>query len=404
MDSLTQIVLGAACGEVVLGKKAGNRAMLWGGIGGTIPDLDIVAYFFTDNMTALAMHRGFSHSLVFAFTAPLLFGWLVARFYKSGLYQQKLYKGIAMGTWLLLLSAIAFGVNYIPISMDKGVSLTTLSISVGAIILITILLWRKYFTSELEEVEISWKEWAWLFFWAILTHPLLDCCTSYGTQLFQPFSDYRVALNNISVADPIYTIPFMICLIIAGYLTRTSSKRRWFNWAGIGISSLYLVFTFYQKIKVDTIFENSLQAQNISYQRFTTGPTIFNNVLWHGVAETEDAFYHGMYSVLDKEPRVSQFFRVEKNHHLIEGHYQDYSIQTLTWFSNNYYSISKTEDGHLQLNDMRFGSRTGKYGSNDDYIFKFILKEENGILKAEENREPPKNGQMAELFKRMKGI
>ena len=41
MDSLTQIVLGAACGEAILGKKIGNKALLFGAIGGTIPDLDV---------------------------------------------------------------------------------------------------------------------------------------------------------------------------------------------------------------------------------------------------------------------------------------------------------------------------------------------------------------------------
>ena len=39
--SLTQIVLGAACGEIALGKKIGNKALLFGAIGGTIPDLDV---------------------------------------------------------------------------------------------------------------------------------------------------------------------------------------------------------------------------------------------------------------------------------------------------------------------------------------------------------------------------
>jgi inner membrane protein len=41
MDSLIQIVLGAAVGEAVLGKKAGNKAMLYGAIAGTIPNLDV---------------------------------------------------------------------------------------------------------------------------------------------------------------------------------------------------------------------------------------------------------------------------------------------------------------------------------------------------------------------------
>ncbi|AZA56950.1 metal-dependent hydrolase [Chryseobacterium shandongense] len=77
MDSLTQIVLGAAVGEAVLGKKVGNKAMLYGAIAGTIPDLDVLSGYFTDVVTAIEWHRGFSHSIFFAvFFAPV-FGWLI---------------------------------------------------------------------------------------------------------------------------------------------------------------------------------------------------------------------------------------------------------------------------------------------------------------------------------------
>jgi inner membrane protein len=404
MDSLTQIVLGAACGEVVLGKKAGNRAMLWGGIAGTIPDLDIIANFVTDDMTALAFHRGISHSFFFAVTAPLVFGWLVSRFYKSGLYQQKLYKGIAMSTWLLLMGLIAFGVNYVPISMQKEISWPLLITSIGVIVLVAIALWRKYYQTEFEEVNISTKEWAWLFFWAIITHPLLDSCTAYGTQLFQPFSDYRVALNNISVVDPIYTVPFLICLIIAGFMTRQSPRRRWVNYAGIGISSAYLLFTGYHKIKIDGIFEDSLAEQNITYHRYTASPTIGNNILWHAVAEGDNSYFHGYYSTFDKQKKVLEFVEIPKNHELLNGHQNDRSIKILKWFSDDYYNITKRPDGDLQLNDMRFGSRTGEFNSNDDYVFKFVLKEENGVLEGYENREVPKSGEMDGFFKRLKGI
>jgi inner membrane protein len=77
MDSLTQIVLGAAVGEAVLGKKVGNKALLYGAIGGTIPDLDIVFRFFTDTITATELHRGFSHSIVFCVLLSPILGWLV---------------------------------------------------------------------------------------------------------------------------------------------------------------------------------------------------------------------------------------------------------------------------------------------------------------------------------------
>lgn len=80
MDSLTQIALGAAVGEAVLGKKVGNKAMLFGAIAGTIPDLDIFASYFTDTVTALAIHRGFTHSIVFSILFAPFFGWLVSKF------------------------------------------------------------------------------------------------------------------------------------------------------------------------------------------------------------------------------------------------------------------------------------------------------------------------------------
>ena len=82
MDSLTQIVLGAAVGEVVLGKKVGNKAMLYGAIAGTIPDFDVFASYFTDTVSALSIHRGFTHSIVFSILFAPIFGWLVSRFEK----------------------------------------------------------------------------------------------------------------------------------------------------------------------------------------------------------------------------------------------------------------------------------------------------------------------------------
>ena len=54
------------------------------------------------------------------------------------------------------------------------------------------------------------------------THGLLDACTSYGTMLFWPFSDYRVAWNNVSIIDPLLTVP----LIVAVVLARTRRRRR----------------------------------------------------------------------------------------------------------------------------------------------------------------------------------
>ncbi len=83
MDSLTQIVLGAAVGEATLGKKIGNKALLWGAIGGTIPDLDVFVGRMFDTVTELDMHRGFSHSIVFSLLMAPILGYLVSKLYAS---------------------------------------------------------------------------------------------------------------------------------------------------------------------------------------------------------------------------------------------------------------------------------------------------------------------------------
>ena len=150
MDSITQIVLGAACGEIALGKKIGNKAILFGAIGGTIPDLDVLIgkLFYTNEIDSLAFHRGIMHSIPFAIVGALIFGFLFYKVYDYGY-------------------------------LRRGTT--------------------------------SLKDWIWLFFLSILTHPILDSFTPYGTQLFLPFSDYRVAFNNIAVVDPLYTLPLLLC-------------------------------------------------------------------------------------------------------------------------------------------------------------------------------------------------
>jgi inner membrane protein len=94
LDSLTQIALGAAVGEATLGRKVGNRAILWGAVCGTVPDLDVFIPF-GDAVRDFVYHRGFSHSLfVLAMLTPL-FAWLIVKFHP---HTARYYRG-----WLLLV-------------------------------------------------------------------------------------------------------------------------------------------------------------------------------------------------------------------------------------------------------------------------------------------------------------
>lgn len=72
MDTVTQVALGASVGEAVLGRQVGRRALLWGGVCGLLPDLDLLVPL-SDAVDRVTWHRGPSHSLfVLAAATPFM--------------------------------------------------------------------------------------------------------------------------------------------------------------------------------------------------------------------------------------------------------------------------------------------------------------------------------------------
>lgn len=330
MDSVTQIVLGAAVGEAVLGKKIGNKAMVLGAIAGTIPDLDIIANYFTDTVSALEIHRGFTHSIVFAVVFGLLLGWLLS-------------------------------------------------------------LWDK---------RASFKQWALFWFLCFVTHPLLDAHTTWGTQLFWPL-DLRLAYKNIFVIDPLYTLPFLMFLILAMLQKRGSIKRRKFNNLGLIVSSSYMLITLILKGITYSKFETALENQNIAYTDLETKPSPFNTILWTANVETEDSFLIGDYSFFDTKP--IQFSSHLKNHEAL-GSFNEYDkVKRLIKITQGWYTITKREDG-IYLNDLRFGMMSIDPQA-EKYAFSFLLEKENGEITV---TEEPKNTSdaknlLSDLWERIKG-
>lgn len=82
MDSLTQITFGAACGEALLGRKVGKKALVWGAVLGTLPDLDVFIPL-GGPVNDFVYHRGFSHSLtLLALLSPLV-AWLIVKIHSD---------------------------------------------------------------------------------------------------------------------------------------------------------------------------------------------------------------------------------------------------------------------------------------------------------------------------------
>ena len=409
MDSITQIVLGAAVAQAVTGKKLGNRAMLWGAIAGTIPDLDIIGNLFLSEVDALAFHRGISHSFFFAIICAAFMAWYTSTLYRKKWYKKKWYKYLTSAIAIAFLGGFVLAIKGIINIATNGDGSILALLGVGMIsVFLAYRLWINYTSKELDEVPYEFSLWYKLFFWSIITHPILDCFTTYGTQIFAPFSNHRVSFDNISVADPGYTLPFITCLIIAAFLPRLHRRRPFVNTLGIVLSSLYMVWTITNKTRVNGVLENTLAQQNIQYERYMTSPTILNNLLWTGTVETDSFYYQGDYSLLDDEPKFN-LKKIPKNYNLLDEYEQDHTVEILRWFASDYVSVIRRSDGRLQMNDMRFGTIGNRRAEEDRYIFSFILEpNEQGKLEladAQGGRPKPDErvSLITDLVKRIRG-
>ena len=118
------------------------------------------------------------------------------------------------------------------------------------------------------------------------THALLDACTSYGTLLFWPFSDVRIAWNNVSVVDPLFTVPALILVICA-----LSSKKRLYTALALTWCCLYLMLGFIQHERTYRMALEIANERQHSPYRLTLKPSFGNLILWKAVYEHEGRYH-----------------------------------------------------------------------------------------------------------------
>lgn len=100
MDSLSQLALGAACSVAVMGRRTAVwKAALWGGIAGTLPDLDALIDF-GDAVSNMTHHRAESHGLFFVTLAAPLLAWVANRVHGA----PGMYRRWCLALWLALFT------------------------------------------------------------------------------------------------------------------------------------------------------------------------------------------------------------------------------------------------------------------------------------------------------------
>lgn len=207
-----------------------------------------------------------------------------------------------------------------------------------------------YFLSKWKKTStLGWKSWWWICFIAWFTHIILDVFTSYGTQVFLPFSDYRLSLDSVAIIDPFYTLPLLAGLILS-FLYRNKNKHASkFNRAGLAVSSFFLLTTLVLKGYSTEEIKNQLIDSNIQYNKLLTVPVGVGGLQWYAVAKSDSFIHMAKWKMLDSRPLHFEAFPI--NDQLL-GKLDPHLVDRMKWFSQGFYTVAE-EDGHLRFYNMQ---------------------------------------------------
>lgn len=182
---------------------------------------------------------------------------------------------------------------------------------------------------------------------SLITHPLLDSFTTYGTQLLWPITT-PYAVSSIFIIDPLYTVPLVVTLL-ASVLWRDRMAKL----CGIGltISTLYLGWSWLALNMVENRVDAQLAGTTLADKPRFFAPTPLNTVLWRVVVKDGDQYWEALASLLDKNSEISFIAkdRGERPSQLASSHLSD-----LETFTNGFVKYEQRND-QLVVTDLRLG-------------------------------------------------
>lgn len=188
--------------------------------------------------------------------------------------------------------------------------------------------------------------------WA--THGLLDACTTYGTQLLWPFSNLRIAWNNVGIVDPVPTLAWLIGTVAA----LRAGKAFWAR-LGLAIGVLYLLLGVVQRERAGAVQADLIRARGHHAVRAEVKPTVLNLFLWRSIYEHDGRFQVDAIRVgaLDG-PRIYEGDSVVKltpdafARAIPEGSVLAADIERFTWFSDGWVALHPDHAG--VIGDVRY--------------------------------------------------
>jgi inner membrane protein len=207
------------------------------------------------------------------------------------------------------------------------------------------------------------RRWFAAILLALLTHPLLDAHTAYGTQLFWPSGLPPVSWATLFIIDPLYTLPLLAGMVAVLIRPASPCAGRWLV-AGLVLSTLYMGWSWMAKSLVEAQARQTLEARGVVGAPMFITPTPLNTLLWRVVVRTDGGYFEGLDSVVANDGDI-EFNFYPSDDAALTAAADVPAVARLSWFADGF--VSGAMDGStLVMSDLRMGQ-------HPDYVFRHAV-------------------------------
>lgn len=280
-----------------------------------------------------------------------------------------LLTGALLGTVPDLDVLIDYGTAVANFTQHRGFS-HSLFVLAPLSLLLAGLLWRW-------KPELEFRRWWLLTGLVLLTHPLLDTFTTYGTQLFWPLGQ-PLAINSIFIIDPLYTLPLLAGCI--AFLVRPPAVRA--ITAGLLLSAVYLGWSLLAQQIITERVQPALAKAGLADAELLVQPMPFNTILWRATANTSEQRVEIVTGFLDGDAPIT-LEHFPRQPEVADAVSQLPEARRLEWFTRGFLDY-QARNGEITATDVRLGIPGA-------HPFTFILaKEQNGTLTPAHGEQVPR--------------
>ena len=196
---------------------------------------------------------------------------------------------------------------------------------------------------------------------ALLTHPLIDAHTAYGTQLFWPLTVPPTSWATLFIIDPLYTLPLLVGVLVAAINRKVSGTALR---VGLVVSTIYVGWSWVAQATVSRNVEDALSSMQLQGAPVFLTPTPFNTLLWRAVVITDHGYLEGFDSLMVDEGTM-RFTAYASETDAIEGAGDIWAVSRLRWFAQDFVKADIDND-RLVISDLRMGQEP-------TYVFSHVV-------------------------------